>query len=75
MEAAHVAWMLEEVARLALLTSLINLSAVPISNELRDKHFHRKHGPAAYYGQPKDDKRKQKANPAKQATKSPPRRA
>lgn len=75
MEAAHVAWMLEEVARLALLTSLINLSAVPISDELRDKHFHRKHGPAAYYGQPKDDQRKQKAKPAKQTSKRLPRRA
>jgi hypothetical protein len=29
----------------------LNSSAKPISTALRDKHFLRKHGPGAYYGQ------------------------
>ena len=33
-------------------TIALNAAAMPISTELLDKHFHRKHGPAAYYGQP-----------------------
>jgi L-ribulose-5-phosphate 4-epimerase len=54
-EAAHAAWMLEEVALMALNTLLINATAPPISDQLRDKHFLRKHGAAAYYGQPKKE--------------------
>jgi L-ribulose-5-phosphate 4-epimerase len=50
-EAAHVAVMLEETARLALYTVTANPAAAPISQELLDKHFLRKHGPNAYYGQ------------------------
>jgi L-ribulose-5-phosphate 4-epimerase len=42
---------LEEVARLALLTRLVNPDAGPLDEILRDKHFGRKHGPNAYYGQ------------------------
>jgi L-ribulose-5-phosphate 4-epimerase len=42
---------LEEVARLALLTSLLEPAAGPLDEALRDKHFDRKHGPQAYYGQ------------------------
>ena len=44
---------LEEVARLAFDTVLLNGAAEPIPDHLRDKHFLRKHGPGAYYGQPK----------------------
>jgi len=44
---------LEEVARMAYHTVTLNPSATPISSVLLDKHFLRKHGPAAYYGQPK----------------------
>jgi ribulose-5-phosphate 4-epimerase/fuculose-1-phosphate aldolase len=43
---------LEEVARLALLTSLLDPDLSPLSGAIRDKHFLRKHGPGAYYGQP-----------------------
>jgi L-ribulose-5-phosphate 4-epimerase len=43
---------LEEVARLALLTVLLDPQAGPLDAILRDKHFQRKHGPSAYYGQP-----------------------
>jgi len=42
---------LEEVARLALLTKLVNPDAGPLGDLLRDKHHERKHGPNAYYGQ------------------------
>ena len=42
---------LEEVARLALLTMLLNPDAGPLADVLRDKHHERKHGPNAYYGQ------------------------
>ena len=43
---------LEEVARLALLTTLLDPQVVPLAAAIRDKHFLRKHGPGAYYGQP-----------------------
>jgi L-ribulose-5-phosphate 4-epimerase len=49
--AARLAVLLEEIARIAYYTATLNPSALPISRELHDKHFLRKHGPAAYYGQ------------------------
>ena len=52
-EAAHNAVVLESVARMAYLTISIENGAQPISRALLDKHFLRKHGRAAYYGQPK----------------------
>ena len=52
-EAAYYAYMLEEVARLAYMTVAIEGAAMSISDSLRDKHFLRKHGPKAYYGQEK----------------------
>jgi len=42
---------LEEVARIALLTTLLEGEAPPLPEHVRDKHFQRKHGPQAYYGQ------------------------
>lgn len=51
-EAAQTAVILEEVARMAYHTLAINHDAGAISGALHDKHFLRKHGPAAYYGQP-----------------------
>jgi L-ribulose-5-phosphate 4-epimerase len=42
---------LEAVARLALLTTVLDPSAEPLADRVRDKHFQRKHGPSAYYGQ------------------------
>jgi L-ribulose-5-phosphate 4-epimerase len=42
---------LEEVARIALLTTLLDPAAAPLDEALRRKHFERKHGPSAYYGQ------------------------
>jgi L-ribulose-5-phosphate 4-epimerase len=50
-EAAHTAWMLEEIAQMAISTLLIDANASAIPDSLRDKHFLRKHGANAYYGQ------------------------
>jgi L-ribulose-5-phosphate 4-epimerase len=49
--AVTVAVTLEEVARLALLTRMLNPDGGPLADVLRDKHYQRKHGPDAYYGQ------------------------
>jgi L-ribulose-5-phosphate 4-epimerase len=43
---------LEAVARLALLSTVLNPDAAVLADALREKHFQRKHGPHAYYGQP-----------------------
>jgi L-ribulose-5-phosphate 4-epimerase len=51
-DAAHNAVIVEELAHLAFVTLAVNPDAAPISNYLRDKHFLRKRGAAAYYGQP-----------------------
>jgi L-ribulose-5-phosphate 4-epimerase len=50
-KAAENAWMLEAAARLAYLTISINADAGCIEKTLHDKHFLRKHGKNAYYGQ------------------------
>jgi L-ribulose-5-phosphate 4-epimerase len=51
--AAHNAVVLEEVAAMALQTLIANPKARPISKPLHEKHFFRKHGSKAYYGQKK----------------------
>jgi len=51
--AAHNAVVLEFVARMAYRVATLAKDAPPISSELRDKHFFRKHGHGAYYGQKK----------------------
>jgi L-ribulose-5-phosphate 4-epimerase len=51
-KAVEVAVTLEQVARMALLTTLLEPDAEPLQADVRDKHFERKHGPQAYYGQP-----------------------
>jgi len=50
-EAVEHAAALEEVALLAFNTVALDGSAEPVSAALLDRHFRRKHGPAAYYGQ------------------------
>lgn len=50
-DAVENAVVLELVARMALQTLSVNPDARPISRQLLDKHFSRKHGPDAYYGQ------------------------
>jgi L-ribulose-5-phosphate 4-epimerase len=51
-KAVEVAVTLEEVARMALLTTLLAPNVPPLQAALRDKHHERKHGSQAYYGQP-----------------------
>jgi len=51
-DAAHMAVIVEEIARMAYHTVTLNAAAQPISSALHDKHFLRKHGPSRYYGQP-----------------------
>ena len=51
--AAHNAVILEYVARMAYYTVSLNNDARPLSRELQDKHFLRKHGHGASYGQVK----------------------
>lgn len=51
-EAAEKAWMLEVVARIAHLTIEVRADADGVGRALHDRHFLRKHGSKAYYGQP-----------------------
>lgn len=51
MDAVHNAVVLEEVAKMAYRTETINPKAAPAPLELQDKHYFRKHGSNAYYGQ------------------------
>jgi L-ribulose-5-phosphate 4-epimerase len=53
LEAVETMAVLEEVARLAFDTVVLNAAAAPLPEHVRDKHFSRKHGPDAYYGQPR----------------------
>ena len=52
-EAVHNAVVLEEVAKMASRCELINPDVKPAPQEVQDKHYFRKHGPNAYYGQNK----------------------
>ena len=55
-EAVYHAAVLEEVARMALYTITIDPNTAPAPQHVQDKHFLRKHGPNAYYGQRKNTK-------------------
>jgi L-ribulose-5-phosphate 4-epimerase len=50
-EAAHNAVVLEAVARMAYRTLTLRASSEGVSQALLDRHYHRKHGAAATYGQ------------------------
>ncbi|HAZ78098.1 MULTISPECIES: L-ribulose-5-phosphate 4-epimerase [Enterobacteriaceae] len=50
-DAVHNAVVMEEVARMAWIARSINPGLKPIDGYLMDKHFMRKHGAHAYYGQ------------------------
>ena len=50
-EAVHNAVVLEEVAKMAYRAETINPRIQPAPQELQDKHYNRKHGAGAYYGQ------------------------
>ena len=50
-DAVHNAVVLEKVAKMAYRTESINSKVEPAPQELQDKHYYRKHGAGAYYGQ------------------------
>jgi L-ribulose-5-phosphate 4-epimerase len=52
--AAHNAVVLESIARMAFFTTTINREASAIGQPLHDRHYLRKHGSQAYYGQTKE---------------------
>ena len=51
--AVHNAVVLEEVAKMAARCEMINPRVQPAPQVLQDKHYYRKHGANAYYGQGK----------------------
>ena len=50
-EAVYHAVVLEEVAKMAMRTEMVKMDVEPAPQYLLDRHFLRKHGPNAYYGQ------------------------
>ena len=50
-DAVHNAAVLELTARMALLSLQLEKNLPPMPQHLLEKHFNRKHGPGAYYGQ------------------------
>lgn len=50
-DAVHNSVVLEELAKMAYHTEILNKDITNMQNELLDKHFLRKHGKNAYYGQ------------------------
>lgn len=51
LEAVHNAVVLEEVAKMAARCELLNPGNLPAPQKMQDKHYYRKHGEHAYYGQ------------------------
>jgi L-ribulose-5-phosphate 4-epimerase len=51
-QAVERAVTLEQVARVAVLTLVIDPEAAPLPEVVVERHYTRKHGPGAYYGQP-----------------------
>lgn len=54
LKAVHNAVVMEEVAKMNLYTYMINKEVEAAPDHYIDKHFMRKHGPNAYYGQKED---------------------
>lgn len=50
-EAVHNSVVMEEVAKMALQTEMLNKNVTAAPSNIQDKHFFRKHGANAYYGQ------------------------
>ncbi len=50
-KALHHSQILEELAKMAFMTLQINPDIAQLKQKLIDKHYQRKHGPNAYYGQ------------------------
>jgi L-ribulose-5-phosphate 4-epimerase len=53
MAAVQYAAALEELAKMAILTYQVNPASAPLPEYVMRKHYERKHGKAAYYGQAK----------------------
>jgi len=53
-ESVETALALERVAKMAFGTLLLENRLPPLDGYLQDKHYERKHGPEAYYGQKKE---------------------
>lgn len=52
-QAVYHSVVLEECAKMGIFTRVLNPHAAPAPQRLQDKHYMRKHGPNAYYGQKK----------------------
>lgn len=52
-QAVYHSVVLEECAKMGIFTRVLNPNAAPAPQRLQDKHYTRKHGPNAYYGQKK----------------------
>jgi L-ribulose-5-phosphate 4-epimerase len=50
-KAVEIAFALEIAAEMAMKSLYINPNARPVPQYLLDRHYKRKHGPGAYYGQ------------------------
>ena len=50
-KAVYNAIVLEEIAKMAMYTKGINENVPPLNQNILDKHYYRKHGKNAYYGQ------------------------
>ena len=50
-EAVYHAVVLEEIARMNILTKIVDPNVAEAPRHILEKHFQRKHGPNAYYGQ------------------------
>lgn len=52
-QAVYHSVVLEECAKMGIFTRILNPHSAPAPQRLQDKHYMRKHGPSAYYGQKK----------------------
>ena len=52
-QAVYHSVVLEECAKMGIYTRILNPNAAPAPQRMQDKHYMRKHGPNAYYGQKK----------------------
>ena len=52
-QAVYHSVVLEECAKMGIFTRMVNPNAAPAPQRMQDKHYMRKHGPNAYYGQGK----------------------
>ena len=50
-QAVYHSVVLEECAKMGIYTRILNPNAAPAPQRMQDKHYMRKHGPNAYYGQ------------------------